>query len=88
MLDNYGEMFDGPSTIRNLSEEPIVSFDISSISTADKNIFQLQISSALQLIWSDALKNGRRQNYLLREHKIQPQDIVYFNVFFLMSVTT
>lgn len=82
LLDNYGEMFDGPSTIRNLSEEPIVSFDISSISTADKNIFQLQISSALQLIWSDALKNGRRQNYLLREHKIQPQDIVYFNVFF------
>lgn len=82
LLESYGAMFDGPSTIRNLSDEPIVCYDISSVANLEKNIFQVQIGSALQLIWSDALKNGRRQNYLYQQKKIDAKQIRYFNVLF------
>lgn len=82
LLNRYGAMFDGPSTVKKLSDEPIVCYDISSIANMDRNIFQIQLESALQLIWSDALKNGRNQNYLLRQKKIQEDDIRFFNVIF------
>lgn len=82
LLTGYGAMFDGPSTVKNLSGEPIVSYDISSIANMDNDIFQIQLASALQLIWSDALKNGRTQNYKLGKKQIEMRDVRYFNVIF------
>lgn len=80
ICENYGQLFDGHSTIRDLAREKIVLFDTSTISSMSQNIFQAQLYSALSLIWNHALINGRRQNALLDAKKIRKEDIQYFQV--------
>lgn len=80
MISNYKRMFDGHSTVTNLAEEKIVVFDTSSVSQMNKNVYQAQLFSALSLIWTHALRNGRKQNYLLEKGQITRTDVEYFNV--------
>lgn len=82
LLDGHGAMFDGPSTIRNLSDQQIVLYDTSAVANMEPAVFRVQLSSALSLIWADALKNGREQNYLLRQGKITADQIRFLNVLF------
>lgn len=81
MIDNYGQLFDGHSTIKDLANEQVVFFDTSTISTMSPNIYHAQLYSALSLIWNHALINGRRQNKLLRDGEIDLADVRRFNVF-------
>ena len=80
IISNYKRMFDGHSTVTNLAEEKIVVFDTSSVSQMNKNVYQAQLFSALSLIWTHALRNGRKQNYLLEKGQITRTDVEYFNV--------
>lgn len=80
MIDSYGQMFDGYSTMSNLADEKVVVFDSSSVSQMNENIYQAQLYSALNLIWSHALKNGRRQKYFVQEKGLDPDYIDFFNV--------
>lgn len=80
IVENYGQLFDGVSTIADLANERIVLFDTSTISSMSQNIFHAQLYSALSLIWTHALLNGRRQNALLEAKKIKKRDIQYFQV--------
>lgn len=80
IVDNYGQLFDGVSTIKDLARERIVLFDTSTISSMSQNIFHAQLYSALSLIWTHALLNGRRQNALLDAGKIKKRDIQHFQV--------
>lgn len=80
MIANYSQIFDGHSTVSNLSDEKIVLFDSSSVSQMTKTVYQAQLFSALSLIWSQALRNGRRQNYRLEQGEITVDDVEYFNV--------
>lgn len=80
MIDNYGQIFDGHSTMKDLTNDKVVLFDSSAISTMASNVYQAQLYMALSLIWNHALINGRRQNALLEEGKIKRRDVAYFNV--------
>lgn len=80
MIRNYGQIFDGHSTLRDLTDERIVIFDTSAISTMSRSVYQAQVYTALSLIWNHALINGRRQTALLESGKIDPIDIRFFNV--------
>ncbi|MEE6716467.1 ATP-binding protein [Schleiferilactobacillus harbinensis] len=82
LLDGHGSMFDGPSTIKNLGDQQIVVYDTSAVANMEPAVYRVQLSSALSLIWADALRNGRKQNYLLRQQRIQPDEIQYLNVLF------
>lgn len=79
MIDNYGQMFDGHSNMKDLSREKVVLFDTSTIASQG-SAYQAQLFSTLSLIWNQALQNGRRQNYLLREGRITKDEIEYFDV--------
>ncbi|WEV41273.1 ATP-binding protein [Lactobacillus sp. ESL0681] len=80
MINNYGHIFDGHSSMRDLTNTSLVLFDTSSISNMSKNIYQAQLYTALSLIWNHALINGRKQNALLEQGKISADDARYFNV--------
>lgn len=80
LIENYGQMFDGHSTMSNLADEKIVVFDTSGVSQMNKNVYQAQLYSALSLIWNHALRNGRRQNFLLEKGKVTRDFVEYFNV--------
>ncbi|HIX55403.1 MAG TPA: hypothetical protein H9853_10270 [Candidatus Sphingobacterium stercoripullorum] len=81
LVENYGQLFDGHSTIKDLSKEKIVMFDTSEISTMDPNIYHAQLFSAISILWNHALINGRRQNSLLEAGKITKADVQYCDVF-------
>lgn len=80
MVIVYGDIFNGHTTLENFEDEKIVFFDIDGISKIDKPIFNCQLFTALTLIWSHALKNGRRMKYLREEKKVPFEDLNYFMV--------
>lgn len=80
LIGTYGTMFDGHSSIQDLSSEKVVLYDTSSIANLDKAVYQAQLYMALSLIWNDAIINGRRQNYLLKQKKISKDQVKYFGV--------
>lgn len=80
MVDQYGPLFDGHSTIENVEDEQIVFFDIDGISQLDKQVFNCQLFTALTLVWNHALKNGRKMKQLLEAGKITYEDVKYFMV--------
>lgn len=81
MVNMYGTMFNGHTTIHNLEEEPILFFDIDSLSQYNKEVFQSQLFNALTIIWSHALRNGRKMKRLLSEQKITRDELQHFMVF-------
>ncbi|MCT6888047.1 MAG: ATP-binding protein [Lactobacillus sp.] len=80
LIGTYGAIFDGHSSIQDLSKEKIVLYDTSSIANLDSAVYQAQLYMALSLIWNDAITNGRRQNYLLKNKKITKDNVKYFCV--------
>jgi len=81
MISVYGDMFNGYTTLENFEDEQIVFFDIDGISKYDKPVFNCQLFTALTLIWSHALKNGRKMKYLYEEKKISIESVRYFMMF-------
>lgn len=80
MTSDYSQLFDGHSTMRDLTDQKIILFDTSKIATMDPNIYHAQLYTALSLIWNHALINGRRQNALISAKKKTRRDTCYFQV--------
>ena len=81
MVEQYGPLFDGHTTIPDIDNEQIVFFDIDSISQLDKEVFNCQLYTALTLIWNHALKNGRKMKQLIDKYgPAAYPDIKYFMV--------
>ena len=57
LVRNYGQMFDGHTTIDNIVDEKIVTFDISMIKDLD-NIFVAQLFNMTYFCWDNAVANG------------------------------
>ncbi|EJQ36003.1 hypothetical protein IEE_05479 [Bacillus cereus BAG5X1-1] len=81
MVHVYGDMFNGHTTLENFDNEQIVFFDIDGISKLEKPVFNCQLFTALTLIWSHALKNGRLMKYLREEKNLPIDDVKYFMMF-------
>lgn len=81
MVDQYGPLFNGHTTINGLENEGVLFFDIDSLSNLDENVFHAQLFSALTIIWSHALNQGRRMRTKVRSGEIQQKDIRNFMVF-------
>lgn len=61
MIENYGRLFDGHSSLRDLNNIQVVSFDTSTIANMDENIYHAQLFSILTLIQNQAVINGKKQ---------------------------
>ena len=74
LCKNFGHIFDGTSTIKDISNEQIVSFDISQIKDLG-NPFVAQMQNMIALCWANAVKNGEIAKYnwetgLYKNHEI------------------
>lgn len=76
MIENYGNLFDGHSSLRDLNNVQIVSFDTSSISKMEPNIYHAQLFSTLNLIQNQAVING------LKQIDKKDKDRQYFSIYF------
>lgn len=73
IVTDYGALFDGHSTVKDITNEPIISFDLRNLTQFEQNIFQAQIFNIISLIWNNALVHGRIQKDLF-DRKIQSFD--------------
>lgn len=61
LVNQYGDMFNGPTTIPNLVDQQIVVYDIGNLSQLKPEIFDIQIFNALTQIWGDMMLIGKRE---------------------------
>lgn len=82
LTSNYGYMFDGHTTIKNITEEKIVCFDISKIKEL-KDQFTAQMQNLVSLCWDNAVNNGEKMKEIWGETEtddLNSEDITKFIV--------
>lgn len=77
LVRNYGQMFDGHTTIDNIVDEKIVTFDISMIKDLD-NIFVAQLFNMTYFCWDNAVANGSLMKAQFENKAIDFEDVVRF----------
>ncbi|NCF00458.1 VirB4 family type IV secretion system protein [Emergencia sp. 1XD21-10] len=77
LVRNYGQMFDGHTTIDNIVDEKIVTFDISMIKNLD-NIFVAQLFNMTYFCWDNAVANGSLMKAQFENKAIDFEDVVRF----------
>lgn len=58
IINSYGYIFNGHTTINNITDEQIVTINISKIKTLDKSIFTAYLFNMNSLCWDNCVANG------------------------------
>lgn len=61
LVENYGNIFDGTSSIENFDEEGVVSFPLRNLTNLKSEIYQAQIFSILNMLWDSMIAEGSPQ---------------------------
>ncbi|MFF2444387.1 VirB4 family type IV secretion system protein [Priestia megaterium] len=61
IVENYGHLFDGISTIEDFNDEQVVFFSIRHLSKLKNEIAQAQLFNVMSLLWDEMLQNGQPQ---------------------------
>ena len=61
LVHNYGNIFDGHSSIDRFDEELIVSFPLRNLTSLRDEVFQAQVFSLMNMLWDGMIANGSSQ---------------------------
>ncbi|TWL14626.1 VirB4 family type IV secretion system protein [Bacillus licheniformis] len=61
IVEDYGRLFNGHSSIEDITNEQIVFFSIRSLTSLKKEVFNAQMFNALNLIWDNMIQIGKPQ---------------------------
>ena len=75
IVDTYGTLFDGHTSIDNILDEQIVTFDISTLKELKDEVFDAMIINIISLCWDNCVTNGKLMLNMLREGKIKLWDV-------------
>ena len=78
IVDTYGSLFDGHTSIDNILDEQIVTFDISTLKELKDEVFDAMIINIISLCWDNCVTNGKLMLNMLREGKIRLWDVTRF----------
>lgn len=78
IVDTYGSLFDGHTSIDNILDEQIVTFDISTLKELKDEVFDAMIINMIFLCWDNCVTNGKLMLNMLREGKIKLWDVTRF----------
>ncbi|MCC0732150.1 MULTISPECIES: ATP-binding protein [unclassified Clostridioides] len=78
IVRDYGALFDGHSTITDITNEQIISFQLRNLSQYDKRIFRTQIFNILTLLWNNALKVGTKEKKSFDNGLKTLEDIMHY----------
>lgn len=83
LINNYGNIFNGHTTIKDITTEKIVTFDISAIKSLG-NIFAATMQNLVSLCWDNAVSNGKIMKAKWEsedeDEKVSNEDITRFLV--------
>ncbi|PFD95686.1 type IV secretion system protein VirB4, partial [Bacillus sp. AFS023182] len=80
LVDNFGHLFNGISTIEDYSEEQIVFFSLRHLMSLKPEIYQAQIFNVMNLMWDEMLENGKPQWKAFDRKEIQFDDVIRYLV--------
>lgn len=75
---NYGMVFNGHTSIPNITDEQIVTFNLSKVKEMSENIFDAAIFNMVSLCWGNCVSNGSIMKDLWESGKIKWEEIVHF----------
>ncbi len=78
IVDTYGTLFDGHTSIDNILDEQIVTFDISTLKELKDEVFDAMIINIISLCWDNCVTNGKLMLNMLRKGKIKLWDVTRF----------
>lgn len=78
LITSNGRMFDGHTSIDHIDNEQVVFFNIDGLVNLSDNISSCQLYTALNLFWSQALKNGRKYKEKYYNKEISADEIKRF----------
>lgn len=78
IVDTYGTLFDGHTSIDNILDEQIVTFDISTLKELKDEVFDAMIINMISLCWDNCVTNGKLMLNMVREGKIKLWDVTRF----------
>lgn len=78
IVNTFGGMFNGHTSIDNILDEQIVTFDISTIKEMKPAVFDAQIFNMISLCWDNCVTNGKLMQDQLNRGTIDLQDITRF----------
>lgn len=61
LISTYGAIFNGHSTIEDITNEQIISFKLRNLLDMSKPIFLAQLFNVFTLVWDNALKQGTKE---------------------------
>ncbi len=77
LVDTYGYLFDGYTSINNLMDVKVVSYNVTALKDMDSFIFDLQLFNILCISWDEAITNGSIMKTLWENGEIELKDVVH-----------
>lgn len=78
MVSNFGQIFDGHTSIKNIFNEQVVFFNITSLKDSYPAVFAAVMYNAIQLCWDNCVKSQTPMKNLFTENKINWSDIIRY----------
>ncbi len=78
ITDNYGHIFNGHTSIDNIIDQRVVTFDISTIKDLGSAVFDSQLFNMLSLCWDNCVANGSIMKEKEETGAISFEDVVRF----------
>lgn len=79
-INNYGSILNRHTSMDNIVDEQIITFDISDLKNMDSSVFDAQVFSLISLSFDNAVTNGKAMYQMYREGKINFEDIVHTSI--------
>lgn len=81
MVSNFGQIFDGHTSISNIFDEQVVFFNISSLKDSYPSVFAAVLYNAIQLCWDNCVKTQTQMKELFTKNQIAWADIIRYMIF-------
>lgn len=78
LVQNYGSIFDGVSSIKSFDEERIVSFPLRNLTNLEPNIYQAQIFNIMNMLWDGMIVDGSPQFKAYNRGEVDFQDVMKY----------
>lgn len=79
LVNSYASLFNGHTTIQDITDEQVIFFSIRNLTKLEKNVFQAQMYNTLNLIWDNLIQVGARQmKQMYQSETFDPDDAVRF----------
>ncbi|MEF9839447.1 MAG: hypothetical protein RR869_08725 [Lachnospiraceae bacterium] len=80
LVNTYGFIFNGHTSLDNMGDVQIVTYNLSKLKELDSEIFDLQLFNILSICWDNAVTNGTIMKKKWESGEIALEEVVHFMI--------